>query len=253
MASIPTIMKASQMVGNGGVDVLECREIPVPSLSDGQVLIKNEYSGINFIDIYFRTGLYKVPSFPWTLGTEASGYIIATHPSVSSLDVGNRVVYMAAGPSGTYAEFTAVDASKVVAIPDDVSNETAAAICLQGLTAWTMITEAANVQPDQWCLVHAAAGGVGILLVQMLKHIGAKIVATASTEEKLTLARNHGAASSILSDDEDLVKHVMEITNGHGIDVIFDGVGKDTFNMDLQIIANKGRLISFGNAVSLQF
>lgn len=148
-----------------------------------------------------------------------------------------------------YAQYTAVDASKVIAIPDNLTTEQAAAVLLQGLTAWTFIREAANVQAGQWALVHAAAGGVGQLLVQMLKSVGAKIIGTASTPEKCELAKKLGAGWTVNS-KEDVPAKVKEITGGHGIDAIFDGVGKATFDADLEMIAMKGHLISFGNAVS---
>ncbi|KAL7807011.1 hypothetical protein V8C44DRAFT_351457 [Trichoderma aethiopicum] len=248
MASIPATMKAVQISKNGGPEVLELNEVPVPSPAPGQVLVKNHFAGVNYIDTYFRTGLYPAPSFPLTMGREASGEVVAAHPSVADrFPLGARVVYMAGGASATYAEYTAVEADKVILIPDGLSSEEAAAIYLQGLTAWTFIREAGEVKPGQWTLVHAAAGGVGTLLVQMLRSVGAKIVATASTEEKLALAKKYGA-DYVVNSNEDIVARVIEITGGHGIDVIFDGVGKATFDADLQMLAPKGHLISFGNA-----
>ncbi|KAL7800189.1 hypothetical protein V8C37DRAFT_8530 [Trichoderma ceciliae] len=248
MASIPATMKAVQMAKNGGPEVLEYTDIAVPTLSGGQVLVKNHFAGINYIDTYFRSGLYPAPFLPLTMGREASGEIVAAHDSVSGFAPGTRVAFMAGGASATYAEYTAVDADKVVAIPDGLSSEEAAAIYLQGLTAWTFIREAGEVKPGQWTFVHAAAGGVGTLLVQMLKSVGAKVIATASTDEKLALAGKYGADHLINSNDDDIVGKVKEITSGHGIDAIFDGVGKATFDADLQMIALKGHLISFGNA-----
>lgn len=242
-------MKAVQISKIGGPEVLEYAEIPVPALGEGQVLVRNRFAGINYIDTYFRSGLYPAPSMPLVMGREASGEVVAAHASVSGLAPGTRVAYMAGAPSAAYAEYTAVDAAKVVAIPEQLSSEEAAAIFLQGLTAWTFIREAGEVKAGQWTLVHAAAGGVGTLLVQMLKSVGAKIIATASTDEKLALAKSYGAGYLVNSND-DIVSKVKEITGGHGIDAIFDGVGKATFDADLQMIALKGHLISFGNAVS---
>lgn len=250
MAPIPATMKAVQIAKNGGPEVLEYVDIPVPTPSAGQVLVKNHFSGINYIDTYFRSGLYAAPYLPLPLGREASGEIVAVHDSVSGFAPGTRVAYMAGAPAATYAEYTAVDAVKVVAIPEGLSSEEAAAIYLQGLTAWTFIREAGEVKPGQWTFVHAAAGGVGTLLVQMLKTVGAKVIASASTDEKLALAKKYGADYLVNSND-DIVGKVKEITGGHGIDAIFDGVGKATFEADLQMIALKGHLISFGNAVSL--
>ncbi|KAK3192088.1 hypothetical protein K4F52_001715 [Lecanicillium sp. MT-2017a] len=245
MAPIPSTMKAVQINKNGGVDVLEHVDIPVPKPAANHILIRNEYAGINYIDTYFRTGLYPAPKFPLTLGREAAGEVISCGADASpSFAAGTKVVYM---DTGAYAEYAAIPAEKVIAVPEGVSTETAAAAVLQGLTAWTLIRESANVQKGQWTLVHAAAGGVGSLLVQLLRGVGAKVIATASTDEKLQLAKKYGADYTVNSGD-DVVAKVKEITSGHGVDAIFDGVGKDTFDADLEMIALKGNLISFGNA-----
>lgn len=238
-------MKAVQISKNGGVEALEYVDVPVPKLADGQILVKNHFAGVNFIDTYFRSGLYKAPHLPLVLGREGAGEVIDAHSSVSSIPVGSRVVFM--GTYHTYAEFSAVAARDAVVLPDGVSTETAAAAYLQGLTAWTFIREAGEVKAGQWVLVHAAAGGVGSLLVQMLRAVGARTIGTASTEEKLALARKNGAEFTVNSHD-DLVAKVKEITGGHGVDVIFDGVGKATFDDDIEMIAQKGHLVSFGNA-----
>lgn len=247
MAPIPPTMKAVQISQNGGVEVLEYNDVPVPTVGEGQILVRNHYAGLNFIDTYFRSGLYKVPHFPLTLGREGAGEVIDAHSSVSNIPVGSRVVFM--GTYGTYGEYSAVAASDAIIIPDALSTDKAAAAFLQGLTAWTFIREAGEVKAGQWVLVHAAAGGVGGLLVQMLRAIGAKTIGTASTEEKCELARKYGAGWTINSND-DIVAKVKEITGGHGADVIFDGVGKSTFDADIDLIAPKGHLVSFGNAVS---
>lgn len=230
------------MAETGGPEVLQFKDVPIPEPSATQVLVKNEFTGVNFIDTYFRTGLYPA-QLPIILGREAAGTVVASQSS--HVPIGTRVVYM---DMGTYAQYSAVELSKVVPIPEKLTTEQAAAVYLQGLTAWTFIREAANVQPGQWALVHAAAGGVGLLLVQMLKSIGAKVIGTASTKEKCELAKKNGAEWTINSGD-DVVAKVKEITGGHGIDAIFDGVGKATFDADLEMIALKGHLVSFGNAV----
>ncbi|CAM1503301.1 Fc.00g080770.m01.CDS01 [Cosmosporella sp. VM-42] len=245
MAPIPQTMKAVQIPKNGGVEVLEYKDIPVPTLADGQVLVRNAYAGINYIDTYFRTGLYKTPQFPITLGREGAGEVIAVSNSVSGVKVGDRVVFM--GTVGSYAQYSAVPAKDVITIPEGLSTENAVAGYLQGLTAWTFIREAGQVKPGQWVLVHAAAGGVGTLLVQMLRAVGAKIIGTAGSEEKCALAKKNGAGWTVNS-HEDVAAKVKEITGGHGVDVIFDGVGKATFDADLEMIALKGHLISYGNA-----
>ncbi|KAG6041342.1 hypothetical protein E4U41_004872 [Claviceps citrina] len=244
MAPVPSTMKAVQMAETGGPEVLQFKDVPVPAASASQVLVRNDFSGVNFIDTYFRTGLYPAQQLPMTLGREAAGTVVASQGSSSHFPVGTRVVYM---DTGTYAQYSAVDVSKLVRIPDAVSTKQAAAVYLQGLTAWTLIREAANVQPGQWTLVHAAAGGVGLLLVQMLRGVGARVIGTAGTAEKCELARKNGAEWTVCSAG-DVVARVKEITGGHGVDAIFDGVGKATFDADLDMIAPKGHLVSFGNA-----
>ncbi|CCE26598.1 hypothetical protein E4U22_008434 [Claviceps purpurea] len=241
MPPIPRTMKAIQITETGGPSILQLKDVPVPEPSASQVLVKNEFSGVNYIDTYFRTGLYPA-QLPIILGREAAGTVVASQSS--QVPVGTRVVYMG---MGTYAQYSAVELSSVIQIPEDLSTEKAVAVYLQGLTAWTLIKEAANVQKGQWTLVHAAAGGVGLLLVQMLRSIGAKVIGTASTEEKRELAKTKGAEWTIDS-GEDVVAKVKEITGGHGIDAIFDGVGMATFDADLEMIAPKGHLVSFGNA-----
>lgn len=249
MAPLPAVQTAVQINETGGLDVLTTNSAqgilkPEPT----QVLVRNAYAGVNFIDTYFRSGLYPAPHFPLTLGREASGTVVSVGSDVEGFREGDDVVYMC-GQYGSYAQFTPVDAGKVVKVPDGVSLEQAAAVYLQGLTAWTLVREAGEVKPGQWTLVHAAAGGVGLLLVQMLRSVGAKVIGTASTDEKLELARKNGAEWTVRSGD-DVVAKVSEITGGHGIDVIFDGVGKATFEADMEMVALKGSLISFGNAVS---
>lgn len=250
MASLPTSGKAVQISRNGGVEVLEYTDVPVPALEEGKVLVKNHFSGVNYIDTYFRTGLYPAPHFPLVLGREGAGEVVAAHDSVSGAfaQPGTRVVFLSGNDTASYAQYSVIPASKLIAIPEGVSSDVAAAAYLQGLTALTLIREAGNVQPGQWTFVHAAAGGVGGLLVQLLKATGAKVIATASTDEKLALAKKYGADYTIKS-DEDIVSKVKEFTGGHGIDAIFDGVGKATFETDMEIAALKGRVLSFGNAV----
>ncbi|KAK1993179.1 NAD(P)-binding protein [Colletotrichum falcatum] len=248
MAPIPQTMNGVQISRTGGVEVLDYRtDIPVPALADGHVLVRNAYAGVNYIDTYFRTGLYPT-ALPHTLGREGSGTVVAVHPSAApaGFNPGDRVVFM--GPVGSYAAYSAVPAASLVRIPDALADDHAAAAMLQGLTAWTFIREAAEVKPDDWVLVHAAAGGVGLLLVQMLRAVGANVIAAASTDAKCALARDNGAQWSVNSASQDLVAEVARITAGHGADVVFDGVGKATIDADLELAARKGRLVMFGNA-----
>ncbi|KAI8317553.1 putative quinone oxidoreductase [Colletotrichum sp. SAR11_240] len=245
--SVPKTMNGIQIPRTGDVSVLTHETaLPVPAPSEGQVLVRNEYAGINYIDTYFRTGLYKAP-LPQVLGREGAGTVVSAHPSVSSsFSPGDRVVYM--GPYSSYATYSAVPASSLLRIPDALATDAAAAALLQGLTAWTFIREAGVVQKGEWVLVHAAAGGVGLQLVQMLRAVGAKVIGTTSSDEKCALAKKNGAEWIVNSKSQDLVAEVKKITDGHGVDVIFDGVGKATFDSDLEMAARKGRLVVFGNA-----
>ncbi|KAL2887095.1 putative quinone oxidoreductase [Ceratocystis lukuohia] len=245
--AIPTTQTAITIPQIGGIDVLQYNTTAlVPSLSSGHVIVKNAYAGINYIDTYFRTGLYKAPSYPHTLGREASGIIVQVAPDVTGFAVGDHVVYMSPGAD---AQYTAVSEASLVRVPADITLDVAAAAFLQGLTAWTFIRESADVRPGQWALVHAAAGGVGGLLVQLLKSVGAKVVGTASSAEKRELVKELGADVVLDSKASDWVQQVKTATNGHGVDVVFDGVGKATFDGDIDAIARKGTLISFGNAL----
>ena len=203
---------------------------------------------------YFRTGLYKA-ALPLITGKEAAGTVCSGSSTSPAFRPGERVAYL---HDGTYAAYTAVPAAKLVRIPDAVSTATAAASLMQGLTALTLIREAAGLHPTAhlgvgqgpWTLVHAAAGGTGSLLVQMLAVLGAKVIAAAGGEAKCEAARRAGAGWVVDSHGDDVVAKVKEITGGHGVDVVFDGVGKATFEGDLEMIARKGQLVMFGNAVS---
>ncbi|KAK0629600.1 hypothetical protein B0T17DRAFT_615356 [Bombardia bombarda] len=226
--SVPKAMSGTIAERPGGFETLKWRtDLAVPELDYGEILIKNEYIGVNYIDIYFRSGIYSTGSpFPILLGREGAGVVAAVHPSVRGFAVGDR----------------------------GISTEQAAASLLQGLTAWTFIREVARITREvpagqgPWVLVHAAAGGTGLLLVQLLAALGAKVIGTASTPAKTKLASDNGAQWVINSSTEDVVAKVKEITEGHGADVIFDGVGAATLKADFELIANNGSLISFGNA-----
>ncbi|KAL0768968.1 hypothetical protein CaCOL14_008277 [Colletotrichum acutatum] len=246
-SSLPQTMNGIQIPRTGGTEVLTHHtDLPLPALAENQVLVRNEYAGINYIDTYFRTGLYKAP-LPITPGREGAGTVVKTHPSVANqFKEGDRVVYM--GPFGSYSGYSAVNAAQLLHIPDALPTDKAAAALLQGLTAWTFIREAGEVKEGEWVLVHAAAGGVGLQLVQMLRAMGAKVIGTTSTDEKCALAKKNGAEFIVNSRSQDLVEEVKKITGGHGVDVIFDGVGKATFDSDIEMAARKGRLVVFGNA-----
>ncbi|EGO59354.1 hypothetical protein NEUTE1DRAFT_108886 [Neurospora tetrasperma FGSC 2508] len=251
-AEIPKTMSGVVIEKPGGVDVLKYKtDLPVPEIKEGELLVKNEYIGVNFIDTYFRTGLYPSSSgYPLITGKEASGTVVSSkHPRFSP---GDRVAYLG---DAAYAEYTSVSASRCIGpLPERISSETAAAALLQGLTALTLVREAAGIEQKlgisegPWTLVHAAAGGTGSLLVQILSVMGAKVIATAGGQEKCEQAHHHGAQWTIDNKSKDVVERVKEITNGRGVDVIFDGVGKATFDADLDMVARKGTVISFGNA-----
>jgi len=245
-------MKAVQISRNGGTEVLEYTDIPVPEVKEGQVLIKNNIIGLNYIDTYFRSGLYPPPAgFPLTLGREAAGTIVKVGSGSidSSLKVGERAVYLG---TAAYAEYTAAPAFHTFALPSSISDETAAASLLQGLTALTLIRDAHAVQKGDWVLVHAAAGGMGLWLCQLLKAVGARTIGTASTPEKRAIASKAGAEVVLEYPEtigtEAFVAKVKELTGGKGVPVVFDGVGKTTFDVDLEVVALKGSVISFGNA-----
>ncbi|KAK3934251.1 hypothetical protein QBC46DRAFT_274175 [Diplogelasinospora grovesii] len=253
MAPIPKTMPGILIEENGGVEVLKWKtDIPVPQLKDGEILVKNEFIGVNYIDTYFRTGLYKA-ALPLITGKEAAGTVVAS--SAAGFKEGDRVAYLG---DHAYAQFTAVPVARVVHVPDGIDMQQAAAALLQGLTALTFIREAANLKLKSsassagenapWVLVHAAAGGTGSQFIQLLNSFHAKVIGTAGSAEKCKLAKDNGAGWVIDYSKEDVVSKVKEITGGHGCDVIFDGVGKATFDMDLEMIALKGTLISFGNA-----
>ncbi|KAF2752559.1 NAD(P)-binding protein [Pseudovirgaria hyperparasitica] len=195
---------------------------------------------------YFRTGLYKPPSFPHVLGREASGTIVSTGSgNLHSLKIGDRVIYIG---TGAYAEYTIATSLHTSVIPPGISQEVAAASLLQGVTALTLIRESHPVKKGDWVLVHAAAGGVGLWLCQLLKAVGAHAIGTASTPEKRELARSHGAEVLIDYTKDSVPEKVKEVTNGAGVIAVFDGVGKSTFDDSLESIARKGTLVSFGNA-----
>jgi NADPH2:quinone reductase len=231
----------------GDSSVLHVADIPKPSPKPGEVLVKVDYAGINFIDTYFRTGLYPT-ELPAQTGRECGGVIEALGADVApylDLKAGDRVgVYY----QNTVAEFVAVPAARCMKLPNSVSTREAAALTLQGLTAWTLVKDAHEVKPGQVVLVHAAAGGTGGLLVQMAKHLGATVIGTASTPEKLEVAKEHGCDHLINYSKESVLENVMKITNGKGCNAVLSGVGKATFEEDLECCAKMGSMITFGNA-----
>lgn len=240
-------MSAIVLEKPGDASQLQWRtDYQVPSLVENQVLIRNDYAGVNFMDTHFRSGRYPT-AYPVILGGEGAGIVAAVHPSVANyFKPGDRVAFLT--KSGSYAQYTAVSADRVVHVPEDISSKVAASHLAQGLTAVTLLREAHIVNPGEWILVHGASGGVGSLLVQLCASMGARVIATASSAEKAAAVKELGAEYVVDTSQEDWVARVGEITAGHGADAIFDPIGQATFEGDLQAIARKGDLVCFGNA-----
>ncbi|KIX08382.1 uncharacterized protein Z518_03038 [Rhinocladiella mackenziei CBS 650.93] len=250
MASIPPTMKAILVPKIGGADVLQYTESqPVPTLSDGQVLVKNAFAGVNFIDTYFRSGLYPAPSMPMIIGQEASGTIAKIQGSNPlGFKEGDRVVWIG---RGGYAEYTAVPADRIIKIPSAVSDKDAVGGFLMGMTALSLIKEAYPVKKGETVLVHAAAGGMGLILCQMLRNMGVTVIGTAGGPEKCALAKQNGATHVIdykATAGQSWVEQVMSLTGGQGVDCTFDGVGKDTYEGSLEVAKRKSKVVYFGNA-----
>ncbi len=238
-------MLAIQALRTGGPEVLEAVDLPVPSPGPGQILVRHHAVGLNFIDTYHRSGLYPM-TMPAVLGLEAAGVVEALGEGVTRFKAGDRVAYN--GTLGAYAEAAVVPADRAVKAPDGVTLETAAAALLKGMTAEFLVRRCHKVEPGQTVLVRAAAGGVGSILVQWAKALGATVIATVGSEAKAALARGHGADHVILYGEEDLAARVLEITGGRGVAAVYDGVGKDTFEASLKSLGRRGVLVTFGNA-----
>jgi len=208
--------------------------------------VRHEAIGVNFIDVYFRTGLYKIPSLPAVLGQEGAGVVTAIGPGVTEVAVGDRVAY-AAGPIGAYATERVIAANRLVKLPDAIDFKTAAAMMLKGMTAQYLLRRTYRVKPGDTILVYAAAGGVGLIMCQWAKHLGAHVIGVVSTEEKAQLARAHGAEHVIVG-YKNLVDEVKRITNGAMVPVVYDSVGKDTFYTSLDCLAPLGMMVSYGNS-----
>jgi NADPH2:quinone reductase len=238
-------MRAIQITHTGGAEVLVLRELPTPTPGLGEALVQIEACGVNFIDIYLREGRYASP-LPFIPGMEAAGTIIALDPDVAGLKVGDRVAWC--GAPGTYAQFAVAPLSRLIAVPEGVTTRQAAAAMLQGMTAHYLAYSSYAIQPGDAVLVHAGAGGVGLLLIQMAKRLGARVFSTVSTEEKAALARAAGADETILYTHEDFTARVRELTNGAGLPVVYDSVGKTTFDGSLTCLRPRGTLVLYGGA-----
>ena len=230
----------------GGPEHLVWDEIEVGDPGPGEVRIKQRAAGLNFIDVYHRTGLYPLASLPAVIGMEGAGDVAAVGEGVTELAVGDRVAY--AGVLGGYAEERLIAADRLVKLPDSISYETAAGMMLQGMTVRYLLRETYNVGPDTVLLFHAAAGGVGLIACQWARALGATLIGTVSTDEKAELARAHGAEHVINTSREDFVARVQEITGGKGCHVVYDSIGRDTFPRSLDCLRPRGLWVSFGNA-----
>jgi NADPH:quinone reductase len=238
-------MHAIQIKQNGSADVLEYLEVPAPVPGAGEALIAIESSGVNFIDVYFREGRYPA-QLPFIPGQEAAGTVLALGPDVTSVQVGDRVAWC--GIRGTYAEQAVAPVSQLVRVPDGVTSDQAAAALLQGMTAHYLAHSAYPIRTGETVLIHAGAGGTGLLLTQIAKKRGARVITTVSTEEKAALSRAAGADEVILYTQHDFADEVKRITNGEGLPVVYDSVGKTTFEQSLKCLKPRGMLVLFGGA-----
>jgi NADPH:quinone reductase len=238
-------MKAIQVSQTGGPEVLTLVDLPVPEPKPNEAVVQIEAAGVNFIDVYFREGHYPTP-LPFVDGQEAAGVVVATGADVSDVKVGDRVAY--SGALGSYAEYAAVPADRLVKIPDQLDFTQAAAAMLQGMTAHYLSHSTYPIKRGETALIHAAAGGVGLLLVQMCKLIGGRVIGTVSSEEKAKLARDAGADEVIIYTEQDFETETKRLTEGEGVHVVYDGVGKTTFEKDLSVLRPRGYLVLFGGA-----
>ncbi len=229
----------------GGPEVLQWEEVGVGDPGPGQVRLRQEAVGINFIDVYYRTGLYPQP-LPFTPGVEGAGVVEAVGPDVTNMKAGDRVAY--GGPIGGYAEVRLIDADRVVKLPDALPAEQAAAMMLQGMTAHMLLRQVISVKPGDTILIHAAAGGVGLIVCQWAKALGATVIGTVGSDEKAELARAHGCDHPIVYTRQDFVAEVERLTDGKKLPVVYDGVGRDTFMKSLDCLRPRGLMVSFGNA-----
>jgi NADPH2:quinone reductase len=238
-------MKAIQVAEVGGPEVLTLVDLPVPDPKPNEALVQIKAAGVNFIDVYFREGRYPAP-LPFINGQEAAGLVVAVGADVTTVRLGDRVAY--AGALGSYAEYAAVPAERLVKIPDELDFNQAAAAMLQGMTAHYLTYSTYPVRSGDTVLIHAAAGGVGLLLVEMARNLGARVIGTAGSDEKAQLARDAGADEVIVYTKQDFETETRRLTEGQGVHVVYDGVGKDTFAKDLNVLRPRGYLVLFGGA-----
>ena len=238
-------MHAIRVHKPGGPEVLQYKEIATPEAKPGEALVQIDVAGVNFIDIYKRAGLYKIP-LPATLGEEGAGKVVAVGDDVVDVRVGDRVAW--ASVLGAYAEYAVVPATRLVPLPSEISATQAAALMLQGMTAHYLVSSTYALRPGDRCLVHAAAGGVGLLLVQIAKKRGARVIATVGSEAKGELAREAGADDVVIYTRQDFVQETKRLTDGRGVHVIYDSVGRTTFLPGLDVLVPRGTMVLFGQS-----
>ena len=241
------MVKAIRIHRTGGPDAMRWEDVEVGVPGPGEIRIRHEAVGLNYIDVYFRTGLYPAPSLPFSPGMEGAGVVEAVGEGVDSLAVGDRVAY-AAPPVGSYAEERLMPADKVVKVPPGIEPRQAAAMMLQGMTVEYLLRRTYPVRSGETILFHAAAGGVGLIACQWARHLGATVIGTVSSDEKAELARAHGCDHPIVYTREDFTDRVRELTDGAGVPVVYDAVGRDTFAGSLDCLRPRGMLVSFGQS-----
>jgi NADPH:quinone reductase len=231
----------------GGPEVLRYEEVEIGKPGPGEARVRHTAIGLNFTDIHFRTGRYPLRELPHVIGMEAAGVVEEVGAGVTEVRTGDRVAYAAEKPRA-YAQMAVMPVGRLIKLPDFIDDETAAASILKGLTAQYLIRGAYVIKPGETILIHAAAGGVGLIMCQWAKHLGVHVIGTASTEEKAALARENGCEQPIVYTKEDVVARVRELTNGVGLPVVYDGVGATTFEQSLQCLRRRGMLVSYGSA-----
>ncbi|XP_020232634.1 uncharacterized protein LOC109812960 [Cajanus cajan] len=241
------MVKAIRVHELGGAEVLKWEDVEIGEPKEGEVRVRNKAIGVNFIDVYFRKGVYKAPSLPFTPGMEAVGVVTAVGAGLTGRQVGDLVAY-AGQPMGSYAEEQILPANKVVPVPSSIDPTIAASIMLKGMTTQFLLRRCFKVEPGHTILVHAAAGGVGSLLCQWANALGATVIGTVSTKEKAAQAKEDGCHHVIFYKEEDFVARVNEITSGNGVEVVYDSVGKDTFEGSLACLKLRGYMVSFGQS-----
>jgi NADPH2:quinone reductase len=242
------VTKAIRIHETGGPEVLRWEDVELAEPKQGELRIRHTAIGLNFIDVYFRTGLYPTPPLPFIPGLEAAGVVEAVGAGVTDLKVGDHVAYGQPGAMGAYSQERVIPVDKVVRIPDGIADQTAAAMMLKGMTAQYLLRRCYQVKSGDTILVHAAAGGVGTIACQWAKHLGATVIGTVSSVEKAKLAADHGCDHPIIYTKENFVERVREITNGDGVPVVYDSVGKDTFTKSLDCLRPLGVMVLFGQS-----